>query len=387
MNFNIIKKIIETNKSFCTKQENINGFETHQFSYRIASYTDFKNPIGDNSLEAFELRGLTFVKHNDDYISYRMLHKFFNLNQTEGYMWEDVKDKKILKVQDKMDGSMIRFIPFLDGSVRAKTKYSFQAVQAEMAQKIYEEDPFVNTFVNWTLENRLAAIFELVSPFNKIVLPYAKTELRLLQIREEETGRYLDIDQIDECNDILKTETLSLSWDDLLSMKQTEKDIEGWVVILDDGQLIKVKTDWYLSMHRLLTENVNQTNFIIHSILDETIDDALSAIPEFHIEVRDRIEKINQKVVAHWNQIIDIVSNKVSKYNGDRKSFAIEHKEDLYFPLYMTAISKNGDENLIQEVCKDWIKKQTSSMEKAEKYLELMEELYQDIGRKKIEAD
>lgn len=108
------------------------------------------------------------------------------------WMYEDVKDLKIVRIADKDDGSAIRFMR-INGKLVAKTKFSFEAEQTEMAMTVVNSNDKLKAFINKTLDLGLVALFEIVSPFNKVVLSYNETSLRLLQIREEDTGNYLDI--------------------------------------------------------------------------------------------------------------------------------------------------------------------------------------------------
>lgn len=358
--------IVDHNDSFLTKIEEVNGVKVQQFSYRLASFSDFNSPVPDSDLKGFELRGISFLEDGQRFL---MLNKFFNLNETEGCMLDHVKDKKIIRIQDKLDGSMIRFIRLPDGSVKAKTKYAFFSPQAEMADSIYKSNSAIRDVVDWSLDCGFAAIFELVSPYNKIVLDYPETELRLLQLRDEGDGSYIDF--YTETNSYLKKIKFSeqeelIIWNDLLRMKEEVKNKEGWVVTLEDGQMLKVKTDWYLSLHRLLTENVYQTNVIVEAILDEHIDDVLSAIPENFAEVRQNIQNLSQIVVHHFNHVCDDVRSKVAEYTGDRKYFSIKYKEEPYFGLYMLGI----DGKNIEDSVSTWLKKQCYTLERAERYIE-----------------
>jgi RNA ligase len=158
------------------------------YDYRLAGLTDFT----ENN--AFELRGLCFV-YDELTLTWErhiLMNKFFNVGQTDGWLYDDLKNKKIVKVQDKLDGSVISFVKFPDGTVRAKSKMSFTSDQAVMAQKLYEDNSSLRMFIHEELEKGYVAIFELCSPENQIVLEYDKTELVLLQIRDSRDGSYLN---------------------------------------------------------------------------------------------------------------------------------------------------------------------------------------------------
>ena len=173
--------IVKNSEAFYCAERVVEGVNVEMYDYRLASISDFV----DN--DAFELRGLCFVETDLGWERNILMNKFFNINQTVGWMEDDVKDKKITRVQNKEDGSIISFVKFPNGNVRAKSKMSFESDQAVMAQKIYENHKDLKQFINESLENRDTAIFELVGYENQIVLNYEMaSELILIQVRFED---------------------------------------------------------------------------------------------------------------------------------------------------------------------------------------------------------
>jgi len=113
-------------------------------------------------------------------------------NKENSWMYDDVKHLEISKVANKEDGSAIRFL-LINGVLIAKTKFSLESEQADLAMSVVNSNKQLKDFILKTLETNLAALFEIVSPMNKIVLSYNETSLRLLQLRDENTGKYFDI--------------------------------------------------------------------------------------------------------------------------------------------------------------------------------------------------
>lgn len=356
---NITKK----NSCFYSKHVSIDGHKVAMFHYMMADFKDFNNS------NAFEMRGLTFVQNKNNVWSepFLHLHKFFNLNQTTNYMSNDLKNKKLVSVYEKLDGSMIRFIPIGD-HVYAKTKMSFESKQAISAQSVYNTNSNVKSFVDYTLKNNLAAIFEYVSPFNRVVIGYRYTDLVLVALRDNSNGQYLNIDDYGKKWGIRTAKKVEMDYQDTMSSLDSE-ELEGYVLHFDDGQMVKVKTPWYLKNHRLLTVDVQSTNFIINCILDETIDDLISNIPEDQFETIERIKNIREKVV---NLIIckyDKIKNILNNYDGDKKTFALSIKDDEDFHLIMQSL-KNPTDEFIISIIKNYVEKNTNALEKANKFLE-----------------
>lgn len=113
-------------------------------------------------------------------------------NKENSWMYDDVKDLKITRVANKDDGSAIRFL-ILNGELVAKTKFSLEAEQTQLAMSVVNSNEKLKAFILKTLNMGLCALFEIVSPFNKVVLSYNETSLRLLQLRVEDTMEYLNI--------------------------------------------------------------------------------------------------------------------------------------------------------------------------------------------------
>lgn len=356
-------QITKDSSSFYVNYTQVNGHQVAMFNYMLAGYADFV------AYDAFELRGLTYIQNADGSWGDAQLHlhKFFNLNQSADYMLSDVQDKDLISVYDKLDGSMIRFVS-VGGQVFAKTKMSFVSDQAVAAQSIYDTNDKIRAFVDFALENNLAPIFEYVSPFNRIVVGYDFSDLVLLSVRDNLTGSYLDVNSFASEWDLKVAETLDISFDDVLSSIDSRDDIEGFVLHFSDGQMMKVKTSWYLKNHRLLTQDVAATHFLVGCVLDDTIDDVLSAVPLDQKNVREYIMDVSHKVSQFVNDKVTRVLSIIDLFDGDRKSFALKYKSDEDFHLIMKSLN-NPSRDGVMSVVKDFVSRNTNALEKANQFL------------------
>lgn len=252
---------------YCTKR-NVNGFEVELYDYRLASFGDFVNN------NAFELRGLCFVNNNGTWERNILMNKFFNMNESQinyyiftdkevnnvvfdgpdthtdfnkfnsdskkykkekyvkaSWMLEDIKHKKITRVQEKLDGSVISFIKFPNGSFVAKSKMSFESEHAKLAQDIFNSNPKIEGLVKRLNAEGLVGIFEICSPFLQIVLPYNETELKLIQIRNNETGVYLNNNEMNyylrefDLEEV-SAEEFDVLYIDSIASKYTEEELK-----------------------------------------------------------------------------------------------------------------------------------------------------------------
>ena len=112
-------------------------------------------------------------------------------------MYDIVKNYKIKYVNNKEDGSVASFIKLPNGNVYGKSKMSFESEQALGITKIYKNNEIIKSFVDYTLDNNLVAIFEYVAPHNRIVLRYNEEELILLKVRDNLTGKHIDLKDLD----------------------------------------------------------------------------------------------------------------------------------------------------------------------------------------------
>jgi len=377
--------ICEANETFIKKEEVVNGRRVVQYNYLLASFSDFMEPIkGRDDLKAFELRGITFVEQEDGtWQHYLMLHKFFNLNQTEGYMEQDVAEKEILSVAVKEDGSMISFVPIGD-KVCAKTKFTFQSEQAVEAQKIYESDPEIKKLVDYCLNAGIAPIFEYVAPDNRIVVLYPRKELKFIQARDNATGRYLDIYGKDfEKFNVPKAPKCNKTFQELIDEKSAVTGMEGWVVTYSD-QMVKYKTDWYFSMHRIVSPDSfsAKPHLMVECSINEKIDDVLGMLGEEFTEIREKIMHVD-RVTAHYvnhcsKMIMDTLEE---KDNLTRKEFAIKYKEHPMFGIMMRFFNNETlQREEIDKQVRELVLKNVRREEKGAEFFEMMEKKVKEWG-------
>jgi T4 RnlA family RNA ligase len=353
----------------------VDGFKISTFNYRLIGYNDFIQPLGaDSPIKSFELRGITFVFNEDGslYKRFLLMNKFFNLNQVEETQYHAIKDIPIKKVHDKCDGSVINFIQLPNGRILAKTKMCVDNTQAIWATEVYESTPAIKEMVTWALERNIMPIMEYVSPRNRVVLKYKKTDLILLRFRDLETGEYLDLDIYPKISELETPQTEPYStWEEMTELIETAREKEGWVVTLENGMMVKLKTKWYCDLHHTLTEAIHREDFLIEKTITEEIDDVIGQVEPDDEEVLALIDNVITVTVDYILRASKIVESKVKdyheKYNGSRKDFVINYgKKDKYFSYVMTVI--DGRETALSAVTKD-LKQYANKLEQARSFI------------------
>ena len=313
----------------------VDGFNVSVFNYRLAQYKDFANPIPDKpELKGYEMRGLTFVFNEDGSLfnRYVLLEKFFNLNQVPDSLYSVVKNYKIKFVNNKEDGSIASFVKLPNG------KMGFDNDQADGINRVYKTNKEVKSLVDWSLDNNIVPVFEYVAPNNRIVLRYPSEELILLRLRDNVTGKHIDIrDHLDKVGTIrvapFEDEIKDL--DQLIELTATQVDKEGSIVTCEDEMgrdfFFKLKTPWYMSLHGLLTDDLYREHIIIGYILDDKIDDILGQIPEDEKEAHIRINKIIDIVKKSISDKVSEIEKDYRQYvsmNISKKDYAINYRKN-----------------------------------------------------------
>jgi len=384
----------------------IDGYNISVFNYRLAQHKDFASPLEDRpEVKAYEMRGLTFVFNKDGSLFNRflLLEKFFNLNQVTDSMYSIVKDYKIKYVNNKEDGSIASFIKLPNGKVLGKSKMGFDNDQANGINRIYRERNDVKEFVNWCLSNNITAIFEYVSPANRIVLRYLEEDLILLRMRDNKTGKHLDIkDYLDKIGTIriAPFEDDFKDLDNLIELTAKQVDKEGVIVQAEDKSgkdfFFKIKTPWYMERHGLLTDDIYRENIIVGYILDDKIDDILGQIPEDEKEAHERIDKIIKIVKKSINDKVEEINEAYKHFkdlNISRKDYALGYiKNNSNFSFVMNMIKaeelkKMSAEEILSvyksiesyekallrcepfEMSKQWVRDNTSKLNTAREFL------------------
>jgi T4 RnlA family RNA ligase len=358
------------NFQFFERVEYNDGYKICIFNYRLIQHAEFETPIPGRDLKAYEMRGITFVfDHDGTYRRFLAIPKFFNINQTEMTLLSNIQNKTIVSVNEKMDGSMISFIILPNNKVVAKTIGATESEQAVGANRIINDDPELLRIITECLNNNVQIMFEYISPKNRIVLHYEKTELVLIRLRDMNTGKMLRYDEAPvDISYLKKAETIDISLSDMLDEAETLADYEGWVITFED-MMCKQKTKWYFELHMMLTSHIYREDYIIENVVNETIDDYLSQIPETEYEIRAWIDDISKIVVSYiqdtYNEVLSLIEE--TKRVGDREMISRNGRvsPELLYALHYIRYNKD-----VLTMIKEDIIKYTYFLDKARYFLE-----------------
>jgi RNA ligase len=360
-----VKMCERKNSPFYEVKTIVDGFTVSLFNYRLADNTDF------DTKHSKEMRGITFVFNEDGSLfkRYVLLEKFFNMNQTVESAYDVVKNYKIKFVNNKEDGSIASFVKLPNGKIVGKSKMGFNNDQATGINRVFKNNSKVREFVERMLDLDIVPIFEYVAPTNRIVLRYSNEELILLKLRDNKTGKHLNIkDYVSGDIKIANFESEYKNLDELIEYVKGAVDKEGVIVQSEkpsgEDFFFKLKTPWYISLHGLLTEDVFRENRLINLILEEKVDDVLGQIGDdadlrlkiFSMMnvVKDDVKRIESEILHMWSIF--------ERLNFNKKQFALEYLKDNEFaPLALQLLKGKNSFDLAKATLREKTKKLTEA--------------------------
>lgn len=295
---------------------------------------------GESFANAYEkeCRGITFDREGR--IISRPLHKFFNLAERAEVQPNVLPWDTMTAVFDKMDGSMIS-TGFMDGQFFTKSKKSFDSDVSVGAYAYIQRNQKYYEFAKYCAEAGLTPIFEFTSPKHRIVLRYTVETLTLLHVRENVSGIYVNARDLAARFDIPYNEPLfgrEADMATLLKSLNTAKDIEGYVIQFQSGEMVKVKTKWYMDLHHAVT--FIRERDIARLVLDEKFDDYVAFLqlnaPDADLS---HIHRINDSIKAEIEGLRREVATIAKSYEGkSMKEVALDLKGHQYFSFVMATL-------------------------------------------------
>jgi len=290
-----------------------------------------------------ECRGLLF--YPDGRIMSRRLHKFFNVNEREETAAQRIDLSRPHVILEKLDGSMITPV-YTDKGIRWGTKMGITDVGQQAEQ-------FVNrhsVYQEFAAECRIAGvtpIFEWCSRKQRIVVDYPEDRLVLIAMRNNVTGAYTSFQTLKGLGSYWHIPVVrayagtSHNMQSLVDETRASEGMEGWIIRFDDGQMLKVKGEWYLRIHKTKDGLTLEKN-VIDMIVNEKLDDVK---PFMLDEDRRRVEAFEKEFwdgVANSVEIYERYFQSVVSSGLDRKSYALQYMptvkdNDPFAPSYVFA--------------------------------------------------
>ena len=303
-------------------------------------------------------------------------YKFFNL----GEKYANKIDWDSARISEKMDGTLIKVFYRKDKNKwQISTNATINAFNCKIgsfdATVIDEDIPFSSygeLFVHSlhepidSLFNRLnkeyTYMFELCSPYNKVVIKYNDCNVWHIGTRNNNTLKEVEMDigikkpkeyffnSIDDC---------------IAASKELKPDQEGYVVRDKNFHRVKIKNPVYLLMHRSINNRVITLRRIIDMIKENETNEFLSYFPEYGPAV-DSVKKdlwnIHNYVCNGYHQIKKELGEKFINRGNYARIVMKEYREfsDFFFKIYddpsmnITEFLMQQETSKIKETIEKW---------------------------------
>lgn len=335
--------------------------------------SDFNNPIVQ------EARGIIFRKGSWDYPVCWAFNKFFNAQEHNAAEL----DWSTAFVSEKIDGSLIKV--WWDSDWHISTNGTIDAFNAKLDDvKVHDfEELFLealgkyyNNFGEFTgrLDTDYTYMFELVGPYNRVVIPYEEPAIYFIGARDKTTGeefycskvvagalgigrfklpRQFKLDSLENCIEAAE----ALGWDE-----------EGFVACDAQFNRVKIKSPAYVMAHFARNNNVINRKHLINVILTNETEEFLCYAADY----KEELEKVHGLMKAYCKVGDQIAKSCQRLYDIPKKTYAnwvqtlpkIYH--DLAFRNYNNIMST-------EDYTAGW------NENKWDQYLESFEELLKDL--------
>ena len=281
--------------------------------------------------------------------------KFFNYGQEEAAILEFP-----CEASEKIDGSLIGVWYDNNTGWHVSTSGNIDAEDAPIDTGEYKsyrdvfnlawDDNFFDM-----LSKDCTYMFELVSPFTKLVVPYKETKLYLLAIRNNITLEEFDRSYLSIIAEQLFGDKISVPKSYMCKnieeiqnavneLTDNDENFEGFVLCDKNFNRIKLKSAIYTNLFFIRGEGVFSNKKILKLIMDEQDDDVIAYFPEYK-EQFDRIRRGLSLFITHLKSLL---SDGEKLYKLDKKEFAENIKiykyKDILFKAYGSDYWEQDDE-------------------------------------------
>lgn len=298
---------------------------------------------------ANECRGLIVRVENNKYVPVAIpFYRFFNYGQGAASI-SSVEEILNSTIYEKLDGTLgiLHYDHFTnewnvatrsvcDASIANGFNKTFRQI-FEICLKDISFDDFTSK-----CEKHITYMFEILSPWNQVVVLHEEPKLILLGARNNITLEEYDINCIDL--PVEKPNTYKFStWQELSDYLESRPAsiAEGFVVMTKDFKRVKIKSLNYVNAHRISSNVGSSERNMLEAILNNCEDDLEPIIPKYIFE---ELMVMKSKYIVIMNSILlayeDVIKNTDS---SNKKEVALyinsKYEKQKHF---LFSIIKNG---------------------------------------------
>lgn len=303
-----------------------------------------------------EARGIIFRESDWECVCYAF-NKFGNYG--ENYCPEI--DWETVSIQEKVDGSLIKL--WYDDGWHISTNGTIDAFKAELndvkhpnfgqlffkaIHQVFEDE--YNFFE--MLDRNFTYMFELTSPYNRVVIPYEETKLYFLGMRDMIFGEEMlpEGSYLSYYFTIPKRYSLRSLEDVQNAANKLSWYEEGYVVCDENFNRVKIKSPGYVKAHYARTNGVITTERLVQIVLDGEQE-------EFLIYASDYADELH-KIENTMHKIANVSVETMKNVFGASYEFVTrgDYARDIVrYPAYMKDFLFHCfDEKIFWDYAKDW---------------------------------
>ncbi len=327
--------------------------ECDYYIYNYTSQAQYQKQWEEDTMNC---RGL--ILDGEGNIIAKPFKKFFNigeygeeanLGKIPNYTWFDI--------WDKMDGSLGILYRMPDGEFRIATRGSFESEQSKKATEMFHKmfkQPELIFADNWTY------LFEIIYPENRIVVDYGKEEnLVLLAVKNNVNDYEMTYEELLRFSNEFDISVVQyhgrVSYNRFAFLK-VENDIlkgkEGFVLKFDNGLRVKIKSEEYVRIHRVVT-GLNSKS--IWDILrrGENLGEILRSVPDEFYEWAKQVKtdfENNYKSIEHSCDVI--VKSCKLKHRKEVAEYFLQKEHKMYSSILFTMYDEKPYDQVIWKMLK-----------------------------------
>jgi RNA ligase len=274
-------------------------------------------------------RGHVFDLHTGECVA-RPFPKFFNLGENPASLPECFPWDQPYEIYEKLDG-WLGVLYRHHGMFQVATRGSFHSSGAVWATA------HIQAFDFSCLPDAATLCFEIIHPAQRIILDYQGQETLFVlaafnRFTREEYQRPVVAEWARAIGLPIVPVLDPMSLEELLQTQKVRELFEGFVIRFSDGRRVKVKTEWYLRIAKIMA---GLTPIAVWEVMSAgKVQEAyLAQIPE---ELRSLAEKYRDILEGQYARTVQDIDRRAApllqRFGSDRKALAQyleEHREEV----------------------------------------------------------
>lgn len=310
----------------------------------LFSYNMIESPMGEKLVQ--EARGIILDENNNWEVLSRGFDKFFNYGEGNAALI----DWNTSSFYKKEDGSLIVLSYYYNGW-RVSTTGSGDAggtltiTNKTFAETFWEVFSQMNGSLN-NLNPDHCYLFELCTPYNKIVVSHKDSSLTLLAIRSKSGVYQVKFPGIAGNIPWVKQFDLSDIHAALKSFDTFDgSSMEGYVIEDANHNRIKVKHPGYVALHHFIDHKLTSQIKLLDIVLQGEVAEVITYFPEYtkdFQDLSDRVERFKANLAKSYASVKDFES---------QKDFALAVKDTKYKScLFLMRKNKLSPEEILKQM-------------------------------------